>query len=161
MMKNQAIWASGLVLALGSFAYSQVKQQSKRDKLFYSGLALMNYAQDYDGKLPIVSNQKQAKDALYPYMTDSSYLVPRKNKNYFAFNLALSGKDYTSLDGKNIVAFYEVNPAPKQNHGVLFLPPYESRIADESYRSEFVKYYIKELDKLQWKAVSQKQHLLP
>ncbi len=157
--RPQTVWVSGLVLALGCLAYAQAQYQTKRDKMFDLGVALLQYSEDYDEKLPVVTNKEDVQRILGPYVKDPTILVPTKGKNYFAFNFALSGKRQYTLDGKGIVAFYEANPPKNETRGVLFLPPLDSKFVHYPGNSGFVNYYIKEMAKPEWKKFSKEQKL--
>lgn len=104
------------MLTLNGVARS-ASQANSANNLHALSLALMQYAQDYDEKLPPVQNPFHMRFFLGPYVEDPSAFVGEGNKPFF-FNLKLSGRTLDPVyregyeKGEGVVAFFERQPRP-------------------------------------------------
>ncbi len=108
------------------------------------GLALLQYTQDYDEKLPPMRssqsmadikkvdvygmNQGTVQQVLGPYMKAQELFAHPTTREIYRPNLNLSGRALASLDAvSQIVAFYEASPAPDGTRAVAYLDGHVKR----------------------------------
>jgi hypothetical protein len=111
----------GVLLSIGIGVFNSVArsapQANSSNNLHALGQALMQYAQDYDEKLPPVQNPFHMRIFLGPYVENPSVFVGEGNKP-FSFNLRLAGRTLDSVyregyeKGEGVVAFFERQPRP-------------------------------------------------
>ena len=106
------------------------------------GLAMLQYTQDYDEKLPPMRSSQSMADirkhensewdnpsratvqqVLQPYMKSSEIFAHPTTREIYRPNLNLSGRNLASLttSPEQIITFYEASPAPDGTRAVLYL----------------------------------------
>ena len=141
-----------LSLALADSAgKNRENSRQSQDRLFRLGVALLQYSDDYDGKLPPMADAKTARKALDSYAFGDDFLQPGTAKLWQP-NPALSGAKHAELSDKT-VAFYAIQPAKDGLRDMLLLPPFDPKIVHYESNSGFVKNYIRALSNAEWQAI--------
>ena len=114
------------------------------------GLALSEYIQDYDEKLPPMRSSQSMADirnrfntgwgdskpatvqqVLGPYIKSAELFAHPTTREIYRPNLNLSGHNLVDLDAANnakrLIAFYEASPAPDSTRAVLYLDGHVKR----------------------------------
>ena len=129
----------------------RASSQQSQERLFRLGVALLQYSDDYDGKLPPMTDAKVARKALYSYAFDTDFFQPGTTKPWQP-NPALSGRKHAEVSDE-IVAFYAAKPAKDGARDVLLLPPFDPKIVHYESNSGFVRDSVKSLSKAEWQQV--------
>lgn len=99
------------------------------------GLALDQYIQDYDEKLPPMKTAAIAKKVLYPYAKTDSVFEQPQTHTLFQPNTSLSGRSLASFDTPaSMVIYYEDAPEADGLRAVLFLDGHVRRLADADWQ---------------------------
>ena len=147
-----------MVLVLLSFAIADstakmhANAQQSQDRLFRLGVALLQYSDDYDGKLPPMTDAQTAHKALTSYAYETDFLQPETSSFYLP-NPALSGKNHADFNDVQIWAFSETKAAKDQSRNVLFLPKFDSNIVHFAENSGFVKDSIRAVSEAEWRKI--------
>lgn len=98
------------------------------------GLAMAQYIQDNDEKLPPMKSAAVTKKALFPFVkTDAVFQQPQTHDPYLP-NTSLSGRSLASFkDPSSMVIYYEAGPAPDGTRGVVFLDGHARRIRESEW----------------------------
>jgi len=118
-------------------AQAQAAQESEvtsLSNLKLLGLAMVQYMQDSDGKLPSMKSAAVTKKALFPFvMIDDAFQQPRTHQPYPP-NTSLSGRSLASFQNPaTMVIYYETAPAPDGTRGVAFLDGNAKRIPESEW----------------------------
>ncbi len=108
--------------------------QSSLSNLKQIGLAMMQYVQDNDEKLPPMKSAAVTKKALFPYVkSDAVFQQPQTHEPYLP-NTSLSGHSLASFQNPaTMVVYYEAGPAPDGMRGVVFLDGHAKRIHESEW----------------------------
>ncbi len=99
------------------------------------GLAVMQYMQDYDEKLPPMKTPAVAKKALFPYVKSDSVFEQPQTHTLFQPNTSLSGRSLASFDNlTSMVVYYEAAPEADGLRAVLFLDGHVKRLSDADWQ---------------------------
>lgn len=98
------------------------------------GLAMTQYLQDYDEKLPPMQSAVAAQKALSPYVKiNSAFQQPQTHEPYLP-NTSLSGRSLASFDNPaTMVIYYEASPNLDGMRGVVFLDGHAKRIHESEW----------------------------
>lgn len=98
------------------------------------GLAMIQYVQDYDEKLPPMKSAAVAKKALYPFVKDDAVFQQPQTHEPYQPNTSLSGRSLASFERPaEMVIYYEAGPAPDGTRGVVFLDGHARRIRESEW----------------------------
>lgn len=91
-----------------------------QDNLKQVSLAMMHYAQDWDGRLPDLSSSNAAREALNGYYESHVFTCP-SNEEPYQVNGSLTLKKLQKIENpKKIVLFYEAEPVHYNGRNVCF-----------------------------------------
>lgn len=93
------------------------------------GMALNQYAQEYDEKLPPMQNIAAFKKEIFIYIKDESFFVQPSNGKPYVTNSKLMGKTLKDIaDPANMVALYEAQPGIDNKRAVVFMDMHVKRV---------------------------------
>jgi len=98
------------------------------------GLAMSQYMQDSDEKLPPMQSAAVTKKAIFPFVkSDDVFQYPQTHEPYLP-NTSLSGRSLASFNSpSDMVIYYEAVPAPDGTRGVAFLDGHVKRIPESEW----------------------------
>ncbi len=93
------------------------------------GIALIQYAQEYDEIYPPMQNMYQLKKVMQPYIKDDKVFVQPSNKKFYVPNVALSKMSMARLHyAEKFAAIYEVEVGSDGKRAVAFADGHVKRV---------------------------------
>jgi hypothetical protein len=158
MIWSGALLRYGVAHAAPETAKAPTNDETSRHNLSLLGIALLQYSNDYNGKLPLMPDALAGKKVLWDYVigykgvgdnADKILLEPKTQKPYLA-NPTLSGKPHKAFNNRGTIAFVEAVPAADGTRNALVLPNIEDDHVYYEQNSEFVKKGVRKLSKADW-----------
>lgn len=98
------------------------------------GLAMLQYEQDDDEKLPPMHSAAATEKAIYPYVKSKAVFQQPQTHEPYLPNTSLSGRSLASFDNPStMVLYYEASPAPDGTRGVLFFDGHAKRFPEAEW----------------------------
>lgn len=98
------------------------------------GLAMTEYTQDYDEKLPPMQSAAAVQKALFPYVKKADVFQQPQTHEPYLPNTSLSGRSLASFDNPaTMVVYYEAGPGPDGMRAVLFLDGHAKLIHESEW----------------------------
>jgi prepilin-type processing-associated H-X9-DG protein len=95
------------------------------------GIAFEMYVQDYDDRLPPMTNPAAVKKALFPYVKSEAVFVHPTTREPYQPNPALSHRKRGSIEQPDkVVAFYEAHPSTDGTRRVLFADGHVEHVSE-------------------------------
>jgi prepilin-type processing-associated H-X9-DG protein len=102
--------------------------------LRHLGIAFAIYVQDYDDRLPPMTNPAVVKRALFPYAKSEFVFVHPTTREPYQPIPALSHRKLASIEQpEKVVAFYEAHPLTDGTRGVLFVDGHATRVPEATW----------------------------
>ena len=93
------------------------------------GIALIQYAQEYDETYPPMQNLEVFRKAILPYVKDDKLFSQPKNQKPYLINPELSGKSFIKIKNPTtFVALYEAEVGSDGKRGVAFADGHVKRV---------------------------------
>ncbi len=129
-------------------------QASSKSNLKILGLAVMQYTQDYDEKLPPLKSPTKAEEVLYPYARTRSIFRHPTTKERYVWNITLSGEnigqyvgdimaDETQSKAAQIPLVFEMRPAPNGKRNVAFLDGHVTELTEAQWRQAKTRWKVR------------------
>lgn len=146
---NAALVAPALSSAQKLAAQADEQSGANLSNLRQIGMALMQYTQDYDERMPIMNSATKAQIAsdffargesrsvqerLYPYIKNKSVLSNPQTGELYKPNGILSGRNLQHIANRqSFVAFYDATPDASGKRAILFLDGHVQRISESAW----------------------------
>jgi hypothetical protein len=116
-----ALGLSWLIIAPAYGPHSMGEVATPLRRLKQLALAFQMYVQDYDDRLPPMTNPAAVKKALFPYVKSEAVFVHPTTREPYQPNPALSHRKLISIEQPDkVVAFYEAHPSADGTRRVVF-----------------------------------------
>jgi hypothetical protein len=158
MIWSGALLQYGVAHSAPEATKTLTNDETSQRNLSLLGIALLQYSNDYNGKLPSMPNALAGQRVLWDYVigykgvgdnADKVLLEPKTQKPYLA-NPTLSGRPHKAFNNHGTIAFVEAVPAADGTRNALVLPNIEDNHVYYEQNSEFVKKGVKKLSKAEW-----------
>jgi hypothetical protein len=124
-----ALGLSWLIIAPAYGPSTMGRRVTSLDNLRQLGVAFAMYVQDYDDRLPPMTNPAVVKKALFPYVKSEAVFVQPTTREPYQPNPALSHRKLASIEQPDrVVAFYEGRPSMPGARWVVFVDGHTERV---------------------------------
>ncbi len=125
---------SAITQAQAQQAQNAAYDAQSQSSLKQIGLAMLQYEQDDDEKLPPMHSAAATEKAIYPYVKSKAVFQQPQTHEPYLPNTSLSGRSLASFDNPStMVLYYEASPAPDGTRGVLFFDGHAKRFPEAEW----------------------------